>query len=155
MAERSERRLNELAQDAARDHGCELYHLDFHRAGARSVLRVMIDRPEEGGIGLDDCAAVSRSLGAMIEAEDAIATSYTLEVSSPGLDRPLFREGDYQRFSGRRARVTTFAPVEGRRHFQGTILSCAGGLLRLAVEDGAVRELPLETVASGRLEVEI
>ncbi len=146
-------RLSALAQGVVTGMGFELYHLDYQQAGGRAVVRLYVDR--EGGIRLDDCEAVSRRLGPLLDAEDIVPTSYVLEVSSPGLDRPLFREEDYERFAGHAARVTLFEPVDGHRRFAGRIVSCAGGLLQLALPDGKQLVLPFSKVATGRLELEL
>jgi len=101
--------LYEEFEGVARSHGCELLQADF-RAGK---LRIVLDR--EGGVRLDDCEAVSKEISALLDVEDFGRGRYTLEVSSPGIDRPLLRPADYERFVGRRARVRRRNPETGRR----------------------------------------
>lgn len=128
--------------------GYELWGLEF-RAGKRSaLLRLFID--SESGITLDDCTEVSRQVSAVLDVEDPIHVPYTLEVSSPGVDRPLFDAAQYARYKGRQARVRTQWPVGGQRNFSGEIVAADERTvtLRVAGEDVAV---PLESIARGRL----
>ncbi len=116
-------------------------------------MRLFVDKP--GGIGLDDLQSVSEEVSAILDAEDAIAGSYTLEVSSPGLDRPLKTEADYQRFVGRLAKLSSYDLVEGRRHWTGRIASCEDGVVTLTLEkEQASACIPWAKIAHGRLEVE-
>jgi ribosome maturation factor RimP len=129
--------------------GMELVHLEFRREGAGLVLRIYIDK--EGGVTLDDCARVSRLVSSQLDADDPIPNRYTLEVSSPGLDRPLVRDQDYSRFAGRLIRLTTAAPLQGQRRFSGRLIGLAEGSVRLALEDGREMAIPREQVAMARL----
>jgi ribosome maturation factor RimP len=146
--------VRDVAGRVASARGFELVDVEFKRHGAGTVVRVFVDR--EGGIGLSDLQSVSEEVSAILDAEDPIQSSYTLEVSSPGLDRPLRDEGDYRRFTGRLARLSSYEPIDGRRRFCGRILGVEAGLVRLQLESegGLLVSLPLERVASGRLEVE-
>lgn len=147
-------RLEAAARAAAAAFGVQFVHLDYHRSGGSGMLRLYVDR--EGGISLEDCARVSRHLSAVLDTEDIIPHRYTLEVSSPGLDRPLFDAGDYARFAGRRAQLTLKKPgPAGRRRLQGLLLGCVQDRVRLQLDSGAVEELPLAEVAGGRLELDI
>ena len=107
-------------------------------------------------IGLDDLQSVSEEVSAILDAEDPVNSPYTLEVSSPGLDRPLRGEADYRRFLGRLARISSYEPVDGRRHWTGRLLSVEEGVVSLALqhESGAQARIPLDKIAHGRLEVE-
>jgi ribosome maturation factor RimP len=145
-----EKSLRELAAETVQELGLSLYHLEYHPAGAKTVLRLYIEGP--AGVGLGQCESVSRAFGDRLENSELIPSSYTLEVSSPGLDRPLFSEDDYRRFAGETARIKTFRPVDGRRNFPGRILGCEDGTIRLALADESVVELPIGNVASGRLD---
>lgn len=116
----------------------------------RPTLQVMIDRADGATITIDDCETVSRALSAKLDVEDPIASSYTLEVSSPGIDRPLVRPKDYQRFAGHIARVEARAPIAGRRRFTGRILGADETRFRIAVEEGEV-EIPFAEVARAKL----
>lgn len=134
--------------------GFELVDVDVKRAPGGTVVRLVVDK--EGGIGLDDLQSVSEEVSAVLDAEDPITSRYTLEVSSPGLDRPLRSEADYRRFLGRLARLSSYEPVGGRRQWTGRLLALEDGLVRLRLESegGRVAEVPLAKIAHGRLEVE-
>jgi ribosome maturation factor RimP len=116
-------------------------------------VRLFVDR--EGGIGLDDLQAVSEEVSAILDVEDPIAGPYTLEVSSPGLDRPVRTEAEFRRFVGRLAKVSSYEPIEGRRHWVGRIASCEEGVVTLEIEkEKSVARIPLSRMAHARLEVE-
>lgn len=117
-------------------------------------MRLFVDKP--GGIGLDELQSVSEEVGALLDAEDPIEGTYTLEVSSPGLDRPLKSEADYRRFVGKLAKLSSYEPVDGRRHWIGRLIGFDDGLVRLRLEKegGAEVQVPLAKIAHGRLEVE-
>jgi ribosome maturation factor RimP len=146
--------VRDVAGRVASSRGFELVDVEFKRHAAGTLVRLFIDK--EGGIGLAELQSVSEEVSAILDAEDPIATSYTLEVSSPGLDRPLRHEGDYRRFTGRLARLSTYEPIDGRRRFAGRILGVEAGAvgLKLESEGGQVVRLPLKRIAAGRLEVE-
>ena len=116
----------------------------------RPTLQVMIDRADGATITIDDCETVSRALSAKLDVEDPIASAYTLEVSSPGIDRPLVRPKDYQRFAGHVARVEARAPIAGRRRFTGRIVGADDKNFRIAVEEGEV-EIPFAEVSRAKL----
>jgi ribosome maturation factor RimP len=128
--------------------------VEVKRAPGGQFVRLFVDKP--GGIGLQELQSVSEEVSAILDVEDPIESSYILEVSSPGLDRPLRSEGDYLRFQGRLAKLSSYEPVEGRRHWMGRLLSVEGGIVTLALEKegGAVAHVPLEKISHGRLEVE-
>ncbi len=102
--------------------------------GERPVLQIMIERADRVAMTVDDCAEVSRTVSALLDVEDPIGGAYTLEVSSPGIDRPLVRLADFVRFAGFEAKVETRMPVEGRRRFRGRILGAGDGMVRLALD---------------------
>lgn len=133
--------------------GLFLWDMEFKREGPRWLLRIYIDR--ESGVTIEDCEAVSRDLGAQLDVEDIITHSYTLEVSSPGLDRTLSRPEHFQRFVGSRINVKTFQPVEGAKVFRAEIVGLEAGTLRLRLENGADIDTPLANIAKASLEVEI
>jgi ribosome maturation factor RimP len=143
-----------IAQRVAEGRGFELVDVELKRERGGSLVRLYVDKP--GGIGLDDLQSVSEEVSAILDAEDPIESGYTLEVSSPGLDRPLRSESDYRRFVGRLARVSSYELVDGRRHWTGRIESIEDGVigLRLEKEGGALALVPLAKVSHGRLEVE-
>jgi ribosome maturation factor RimP len=146
-------RVREMARGILEFAGMELVHIEMKREPGGLFLRLFIDK--EGGVTLDDCSRISRQLSAQLDLEDPIPQRYTLEVSSPGLDRPLFSDRDYERFAGRRIRVTTFAPVGGRRRFVGLLIGLEEGAVRLTLEDGQDVAIPRDNVAKARLEVEV
>lgn len=143
-----------IAQRVAEGQGFELVDVELKRERGGHFVRLYVDKP--GGIGLDELQSVSEEVSAILDAEDPIDSSYTLEVSSPGLDRPLRSEADYRRFVGRLARVSSYEIVDGRRHWTGRIESVENGVigLRLEKEGGALALVPLAKIAHGRLEVE-
>jgi ribosome maturation factor RimP len=128
--------------------GHELVGVEFGPGPQGSTLRVYIDDPE--GVTLDACAAVSRQLSAVLDVKDPIAETYQLEVSSPGVDRPLFREADYRRFIGRRVRIRMSVAQDGRRRFTGVVLGVAEGEVSLEV-DGEVCRLRIAEIGEARL----
>jgi len=136
------------------DHaGMQLVHLEIQRESRGLILRLYIDK--EGGVTLDDCAHVSRQISAQLDVEDPIEDRYTLEVSSPGLDRPLFTDLDFVKFAGRSIRLSTHVPLDGRRHFHGRLDGLFEGSVRMTLEGGRQVEIPRDQVAKARLEVEI
>ncbi len=119
-------------------------------SGRRATLQVMAERLDDLPITLDDCTQISHSVSSMLDVADPIAGGYTLEISSPGIDRPLVRKEDYDRFSGCEAKIELAAPVDGRRRFRGRLLGTLEGAVRLLTEAGEAR-LPLDTVARAKL----
>ena len=125
-------KIREIAGRVAATHGVELVEVEMRGGGKARSLRITIDKAE--GVTHDDCANVSRGLSVVLDVEDAIPGGpYTLEVSSPGLDRKLIRAEDYVRFRGSRIRLMTRQPVQGNRHFEGRLQSFADGRLTLEV----------------------
>lgn len=141
--------VEDLARPIVEAMGLELVEVEWVREGGRRFLRLYIDR--EGGVTLDDCEAVSRSVEAELDRLDPIPGSYYLEVSSPGLERPLKRDADFVRFAGRKVRVITYAPVEGRKEFVGELLGLVEGQVRLRLP--ASRQEPEREVAIPRDQV--
>jgi len=138
--------------------GIELVDIEFGKLGRDAVLRLFIDK--EGGIMLDDCANVSRELSMILDVEDAISCNYTLEVSSPGLDRPLKKPSDYERFSGRLIKVRTYEPLQDdkgnkRKTFLGKLDGLFDGVIRMTLTEGQSASIPLERVAKANLEFEL
>jgi ribosome maturation factor RimP len=119
-------------------------------SGRRATLQVMAERIDDAPMSVDDCALISRSVSALLDVADPIAGAYLLEISSPGIDRPLVRPEDYDRFSGFEARIELTEPFAGRKRFRGRLLGTADGEVRLATEAGEAR-LPLASVARARL----
>jgi ribosome maturation factor RimP len=115
-----------------------------------TTLQIMVERTDEVGMTVDDCATVSRSVSALLDVADPIADTYTLEVSSPGIDRPLVRPEDYDRYAGFEARIELGAPHEGRKRFRGRLLGRENGTVRLATESGEA-QLPFADITRAKL----
>lgn len=147
-----ERKIRKLADDLALDFGFELEDVELLGRGRRMLLRVAIDRP--GGVTLEDCEAFSRDFSAVLDAEDPIAGPYTLEVSSPGLDRPLKKPRHFEKSVGKLVRVVTREKVEGQGFILGRLVGVHEGGVRIAAKDREI-EVPYENIKSARLEVEI
>jgi len=116
----------------------------------RMTLQIMAERRDDAPMTVDDCAAISRSVSALLDVADPIASAYTLEVSSPGIDRPLVRPEDYDRFAGFEARIEVSRPISGRKRFRGRLLGRSGDTVRLIAEAGEV-EVPLSAIARAKL----
>lgn len=116
----------------------------------RTQLQVMVERRDGRGLTVDDCALASRAVAALLEVEDPIAGAYILEVSSPGIDRPLVRRADFERFAGRQAKLETLTPIEGRRRFSGQLLGLAGDAVRVLTAEGETA-VPLSLVHRAKL----
>jgi ribosome maturation factor RimP len=143
-----------VAERVTSAHGYELVDVEMARAKGGHFVRLYVDKP--GGIGLDELKSVSEEVSAILDVEDPIDSSYTLEVSSPGLDRPLKSEADYRRFVGRLVKLSSYELVDGRRHWNGRLEAMEAGVVgvRLLKEGGALARIPFEKIAHGRLEVE-
>jgi ribosome maturation factor RimP len=145
-------KLQSLVEPVVTGQGYELVDVEFKNELGAWILRVYIDKPgAEGGVGLDDCAQVSRELSAVLDVDDAIPGHYSLEVSSPGLNRPLKKESDFARFVGKKAKIRTRHPIgESRRNFSGTLVEVAGGKVKIDVGD-QVCEVPVDAVEKANL----
>ena len=126
----------------------ELVGIEYISQGRNSVLRIYIDK--ENGISVDDCSAVSHQVSGVLDVEDPIKGMYQLEVSSPGLDRPLFDESHYERYSGQQVKVQLTAPLDGRRKFQGVLLGLKEGKVAVNV-DGNEYLLPFASIDKANL----
>lgn len=119
-------------------------------SGNQPRLQIMAEGADGSAINIDDCAALSRTISALLDVEDSLPGPYVLEVSSPGIDRPLVRIGDFERFAGFEARVETVRPIGGRKRFRGTLLGVSGRNIRISLE-GAATELPFEDIGTAKL----
>ncbi len=144
--------IETLVTPILQENRLELVDVEYQKEGKNWFLRIFIDK--EGGVTVDDCTQVSRRIEDLIEVEEIVPSSYTLEVSSPGLDRPLKKEKDFLRFQGKRARVTTFTPICQQKNFKGTIRDFREDVLFLETERQLV-EIPKRQIAQARLEIEI
>jgi ribosome maturation factor RimP len=149
-------KLQSLVEPVVTGQGYELVDVEFKNELGAWILRVYIDKPHredrlEGGVGLDDCAQVSRELSAVLDVDDVIPGHYSLEVSSPGLNRPLKKEADFARFVGKKAKIRTRHPVgDSRRNFSGTLVAVAQGKVKIDVGD-QVCEVPVDDVEKANL----
>ena len=159
-------RIRPLAERVVASHGLELFDVHLRRESIGWVLRVTIDLPTvvnadgqvqvestEQGIGIEQCEAVSRDLGTLLDVEDVVTREHTLEVSSPGIDRPLRGATDYQRFAGRVAKIVVAEPVDGQSHFEGRLVGLEGDQVVL-VSGKKEKRLPLASISRARLAVE-
>ncbi|HDY7422504.1 TPA: ribosome maturation factor RimP [Vibrio vulnificus] len=143
-----ERQLTEMLESAVVVSGYELVGLEFIRAGEHSTLRIYIDH--ENGITVEDCAEVSHQVSAVLDVEDPISVAYSLEVSSPGLDRPLFKPAHYEQFIGQEVNVVLKMAVANRRKWKGEIHSVDGEAITLTV-DGQQEEFALSNISKANL----
>ena len=144
-------RVSSLIVPVLEKAGFELVDLEYRKEGSGWVLRLFIDK--EGGVTLDECADISREVDVLLDAGDIIQREYSLEVSSPGFNRPLKKEADFKRFAGRQAQVKTIEAIGASRNFKGRIESCEEGMVALNV-DGVTRRIPLSKIAKANLEIE-
>jgi ribosome maturation factor RimP len=133
--------------------GIELDDVELGKMRGKALLRVTIDK--DGGVSIDDCERVSREIEALLDVEDPIPYSYTLEVSSPGLDRPLRKPGDFTRFSGHKVRIVTHEPVGKQTFFVGEILKAGNSDVELSLSKNKKVVIPYNNISRARLEVEV
>ena len=143
-------RVRRLIQGAVEGQGYELVGAELKGGGKNSVLRIFIDQP--AGISHSDCELISEQVGTVLDVEDLIPFSYTLEVSSPGLDRKLVKESDYTRFDGKLARIQTRIPLNQQKVFRGRLLGLHDGKVRLELPTGHLLDIPLDVIQEARLE---
>jgi len=155
-------RVEAIATRVAASYGLEIFEVQFRREASGMVLRIRIDRPgsratADDSVTVDECARVSRDLSAIFDVDDVVPTAYTLEISSPGLDRPLRRAEDYARFAGRRAKLVMREKVDGQGYFKGQLGGIENGPVRVVLiegEDGRTHRVPLDVIARANLEVD-
>lgn len=143
-------RVSSIAIPLLAELGLELVDVEFRREAGGWILRLYLDR--SGGVTLGDCQRVSEELSDLLDVERLIDHPYTLEVSSPGLNRPLRRESDFLRFMGQRARISTSQVIAGRRRFLGVLRGYEDGGISLEQEDGTVVVIPYALIAKARLD---
>ncbi len=155
-SQRLQNLLESLAEPICRAHGVELVEVRMLRGRGRTTVRVLIDRERAdglpgSGVSLQDCTAVTRDLSSALDMhEEELPESYELEVGSPGLERPLVKPADYERFAGREIKLRTRDRIDGRRNFTGRLEGLADGRVRLADAEGE-RAIPLEQVERAHL----
>ena len=148
-----------LAERVAGSYDLEVFDVRYRRESSGMVLRVLVDRrgpssTAEESVSVDDCARVSRDLSALLDVEDLVPGTYTLEVSSPGLDRALRDVRDYQRFSGRRAKLVMREPVDGQTFFKGKLGGVDGTVVLIEDDNQRQHRVPIEVITRANLEVE-
>jgi len=151
MNENIKKEILILANQVADEQGIEVVDVELFGKG-KLLLRVVIDR--EGGVTLGDCESFSRSFEAILDVENLIPGSYTLEVSSPGLDRPLKEIKDFEKSTGKLARLVTTEKIENQNFFIGRIIEVSKGLIRILIHEREIT-IPFEKIAKARLEVEL
>ncbi len=146
-------RVQEIAERVAIDHGLELVHAEVAGPANKPIVRIFIDKPQ--GVTHEDCSQVSVHLGTILDVEDFIHASYTLEVSSPGLERGLYKRADYERFSGNEAKLKTRQPIQGQRNFRGRLLGVDGNDVLFEDRTSGRIRVPLESIVKANLEMDV
>lgn len=144
-------RIEEIAERVARSEGMEVVEVEVKGGGKNQFVRISIDKPT--GVSHADCELVSQQVGTILDVEDVVPGHYTLEVSSPGVERKLLKPADYERFQGKKAKITLREPLENQRHWEGTLGGYADGLIRLDVNGRPLR-FPFEQVLKANLKFE-
>jgi ribosome maturation factor RimP len=152
MAAVGKNQLVELLEPVVTTMGYELVELELVGSGGNRTLRLFIDAP--GGIGLDDCEAVSHSVEEVLDEADPIPEHYSLEISSPGLERPLRKAADYERFRGETVKVKTFGPINGQKSFTGPLIGLEDDQVVVETPEGRTA-IPLDQVAKAHLVADI
>lgn len=152
-------KVRAIAERVAAGYGLEIFDVQFRREAPGMVLRIQLDRQgpaakEEDSVSVGDCASVSRDLSALFDVEEVVPSAYTLEVSSPGLDRPLRRPDDYRRFTGRLAKIVMREKVDGQGFFRGRLAGVDGTDVLIDADDGRSHRVPLDAITRANLEVE-
>jgi len=143
-------RVQEIAERVAIDHGLELVHCEVAGPENKPIVRIFIDKPN--GVTHEDCSAVSQYLGTILDVEDFIHAAYTLEVSSPGLERGLYKRADYERFAGNPAKLKTRSLVNGQRNFRGRLLGVDDNNVLFEDRTSGHVRIPLEAIVKANLE---
>ena len=143
------RDLAQMFEPVVEAMGYELVGVEFNAGGGHGTLRVYIDREE--GVNLDDCAEISHQLSGLLDVEDPIKQAYDLEISSPGIDRPLFKLADFERYSGRTAKIKLLVGLQGRKNFKGRLQGVSDAKLIGIEVDGEQFQLPFVDIARANL----
>jgi ribosome maturation factor RimP len=152
-------RIRAIAARVAASRGLDVWEVQSRREATGHVVRVYLDRPgasatPEESVSIEDCEQINRELGTILDVEDVLPWSYTLEVSSPGLDRPLRGVDDYRRFAGRWAKVVVAEAVDNQKAFEGRLRGVEHDDVLLEAPNGRLHRLPMRLITRGRLEVE-
>ena len=146
-------RVRAIAEQAAIDHGVELVHAEVAGPEGQPIVRLFIDKP--GGVTHGDCSKVSHQLSTVLDVEDFIHSAYVLEVSSPGLERGLYKRADYERFAGSPAKLKVRSPINGQRNFRGRILGVKDDNVIVDDKTSGQVEIPLDGIVKGNLEADV
>jgi len=151
--------IRAIAERVAATRGLVIWDIQSRREASGHVVRVFIDRPgpsatPEESVSIEDCAQVNHELSTILDVEDPLPFAYTLEVSSPGLDRPLRGLDDYRRFAGRYSKIVASEPVDNQKAFEGHLRGIDGDEVLLEAPNGRMHRLPYRLIARGRLDVE-
>jgi ribosome maturation factor RimP len=151
--------IRAIAERVAASRGLEIWDIQSRREASGHIVRVFIDRPgpaatPEESVSIEDCEHVNRELSTILDVEDPLPFAYTLEVSSPGLDRPLRDANDYQRFAGRLAKIVVSEPVDNQKAFAGRLRGVEENSVMLEAPNGRTHRLPMRLITRGRLDVE-
>jgi len=145
--------VRQIAENVAIDHGLELVHAEVAGPEQKPIVRIFIDKPN--GVTHEDCSEVSFHVGTILDVEDFIHSAYTLEVSSPGLERGLYKIADYDRFAGRLAKVKTRSPIGGQRNFRGRLLGIDSDNVLFEDLTSGRLSIPIETIVKAKLELDV
>ena len=148
-----EDRVQAIAERVAIDHGVELVHAEVAGPDNKPIVRIFIDKPN--GVTHQDCSEVSLHVGTVLDVEDFIHASYTLEVSSPGIERGLYKSQDYERFAGSLAKMKTRKPINGQRNFRGRLLGIDGEDVLFEDRTSGRVKIPFEIIAKANLEMDV
>lgn len=148
-----EKRVQAIAERVTIDHGLELVHAEVIGPENKPIVRVFIDKPN--GITHEDCSEVSLHMGTILDVEDFIHASYTLEVSSPGLERGLYKRADYERFAGSLAKVKTTQPIKGQRNFRGRLIGVGGNEVIFEDKTSGRVNIPLDLIGKANIEIDV
>lgn len=148
-----EERVQGIAERVAAENGLELVHAEVAGPEGKPILRIYIDKPE--GVTHEDCSAMSLHLGTVLDVEDFIHSAYTLEVSSPGLERGLYKRADYERFAGRMAKLKSRVAINGQRNFRGQITGVEGDNVIFEDKTSGRVVVPLTAIVKANLEIDV
>jgi ribosome maturation factor RimP len=145
-------KIEAVAERVGQSEGIEIVEVELKGGGKSRLLRIFIDKPE--GVTHTDCELISHQVGTILDVENLLPGTYTLEVSSPGVERKLLKYRDFERFQGKKIKTTLREPVENSRRWEGTLASCADGLITLEIAEGKSIQFPFEQVETANLKFE-
>ncbi len=145
-------KIEAVAERVGQSEGIEIVEVELKGGGKSRLLRIFIDKPE--GVTHTDCELISHQVGTILDVENLLPGTYTLEVSSPGVERKLLKYRDFERFQGKKIKAILREPVENSRRWEGTLASCADGLITLEIAEGKSIQFPFEQVETANLKFE-